>query len=158
MTSQDIKVNMAAVPEMTAQVMVQLGRMEEKQDNQLQSQNKFEIRIMDKHYKTEGRMTAAEKEIQNQATRIELLEAEKEALKEANKVLRETIATEINTVKKSLPEKVKLGAWLTGLATVMTIVMVFANLTIMTENKQEQSIQFEILKQNQKEINEKVEP
>lgn len=139
MTPHEISLSMAAVPEMTAQMMVVLGRVEEKQETLLTAQNKFETRIVEKYHKLEGRVTVLERENQKKDTKIELLEAE------------------LASVKRALPEKAKLGAWLTGIASIMAIVMVFANLNIMTENKQEQSVQFEILKQNQKEINEKVE-
>lgn len=172
MTQQDYNISMAAVPEMTAQMMVALGRVEEKQDTLLTSQNKFEVRIMDKHYKVEGRVTVLEKELSQERAARALIEAENKSLREALKELKETteagdknlkevIATEITNVKKEIPVKAKIGATaltlLTVLAAIMSITMVFANLNVMEKTKQQQSIEFEILKKNQKEIAENVE-
>lgn len=114
-------------------LMVAIGRIEETQKTIITGQDKLENRVMTENEKLEARIAALETHNRALEKLVERLDATK-------------------------PEKTKLVTILTGVAATVAILLGFANLQVIQQNRTQQSIQLELLQKNQDELIKKTTP
>lgn len=123
----------ASVPAMLVELMVTNGRIVEAQKTIIIGQEKLENRVMAENAKLESRIGSLE-------TRNRALE----------KLVERMDATK--------PEKTKFVNIVTAIAASVAIVLGFANLSIIQQNRTQQAVQLELLQKNQDALISKVQP
>jgi hypothetical protein len=117
----------ASVPAMLVELMVANGRMLETQKIIITGQEKLEARLLAENAKLEARVVLLESQNRTQAEKLTRLD-------------------------ESKPEKTKLTTILTAVAASVAILLGFANLGVIQQNKTQQAIQLEMLQKNQEQL------